>query len=358
MSDSKKTEASSQPEGYKKTESGSQPEGYKEAEMSNQLENNRKVFANMKQSYNQQTMSKEEVLRMQTRILEAKLENRAQSRRKAVRIGLSMAAAFAIVLFVLPNTSQNIAYAMSKVPVIGKVVEVATVREYKYKDEKSEADVEVPEISVTSTTQGAEMQDTEAADSDIAKENAEKSEQLEATTKDINKQISLIADRIVAEFKANTKDDVGYQNVMVKSEVIESTDNYFTLKLVCYQGAGSGAEWNYYYTIDLSTGKQMKLGELFEEDSNYLEVISENIKEQMRQQMAEDENVSYWLDDEDIPEWNFTKISEDVNFYLNKDENIVICFDEGDVAPMYMGCVEFEIPKEVTEGIRKKFDTE
>ena len=308
-----------------------------------QLENNRKMFANMKQSYNQQTMPQDEVKRMQTRIMEAKMVNRAESRRKVAKVGLSLAAAVAIVLFVLPNTSQSIAYAMSKVPVIGKVVEVATIREYKYDDGKSEADVEVPEISVTASTE----------DGEEAENDAELSEQLEATTKDINEQIALITDRIVAEFKANTKDDVGYQNVMVKSEVIESTEDYFTLKLICYQGAGSGAEWDYYYTIDLSTGEQMKLSDLFEEDSEYLQLISENIKEQMRQQMEEDPNVSYWVDEEEIPEWNFEEITEDVNFYLNKDENIVICFDEGEVAPMYMGCVEFEIPAEVTEGIRK-----
>lgn len=308
-----------------------------------QLENNRKMFANMKQSYNQQTMPQDEVKRMQTRIMEAKLVNRAESRRKVAKVGLSLAAAVAIVLLVLPNTSQSIAYAMSKVPVIGKVVEVATIREYKYDDGKSEADIEVPEISISASTE----------DGEEAESSAELPEQLEVTTKDINDQITLITDRIVAEFKANTKDDVGYQNVMVKSEVIESTEDYFTLKLICYQGAGSGAEWDYYYTIDLRTGEQMKLSDLFEEDSEYLQLISENIKEQMRQQMEEDPNVSYWVDEEEIPEWNFEEITEDVNFYLNKDENIVICFDEGEVAPMYMGCVEFEIPAEVTEGIRK-----
>lgn len=308
-----------------------------------QLENNRKMFANMKQSYNQQTMPQDEVKRMQTRIMEAKLVNRAESRRKVAKVGLSLAAAVAIVLLVLPNTSQSIAYAMSKVPVIGKVVEVATIREYKYDDGKSEADIEVPEISISASTE----------DGEEAESSAELPEQLEVTTKDINDQITLITDRIVAEFKANTKDDVGYQNVMVKSEVIESTEDYFTLKLICYQGAGSGAEWDYYYTIDLRTGEQMKLSDLFEEDSEYLQLISENIKEQMRQQMEEDPNVSCWVDEEEIPEWNFEEITEDVNFYLNKDENIVICFDEGEVAPMYMGCVEFEIPAEVTEGIRK-----
>ncbi|MGN0169388.1 MAG: RsiV family protein [Lachnospiraceae bacterium] len=332
----------------KVTQDQDQPNGQKNTEENIQLENRRKVFANMKQSYNQQTMPKEAVDRMRTGIQEAKLVNRAQSRKKAAGMGFGLAAALAVVLLVLPNTSPSIAYAMSKVPVLGKVVEVATVREYKYEDDKSEADIEVPEIAVSSAAPDKELSDAEAED-----QNGETTEQLEATVKDINEQISLIADRIVAEFKASTKDDVGYQNVIVKSEVIESTEDYFTLKLICYQGAGSGAEWDYYYTIDLSTGKQMKLGELFQEDSDYLGLISENIKTQMRQQMEEDPNKIYWIDDEEFPQMNFDKISENVNFYLNKDGNLVICFDEGEAAPMYMGCLEFEIPKEVTRDIRK-----
>ena len=68
--------------------------------------------------------------------------------------------------------------------------------------------------------------------------------------------------------------------------------------------------------------------------------------------MDADENVYYWLNDE-IEEWNFQKITDETSFYLNEDGNIVISFNEGDVAPMYMGCVEFVIPSDVTEGIRK-----
>ena len=77
-----------------------------------------------------------------------------------------------------------------------------------------------------------------------------------------------------------------------------------------------------------------------------------NIKEQMQAQMDADENVYYWLND-DIEEWNFKAITDETSFYLNEKDHVVIGFDEGEVAPMYMGTVEFEIPAEVLEGIRK-----
>jgi len=77
----------------------------------------------------------------------------------------------------------------------------------------------------------------------------------------------------------------GYQDVMVKSEVLATTDKYFALKLICYQGAGSGAEWNYFYTVDLDSGKRIALKDLFVDGADYIDIISENIKEQMREQM-------------------------------------------------------------------------
>ena len=59
----------------------------------------------------------------------------------------------------------------------------------------------------------------------------------------------------------------------------------------------------------------------------------------------------YWLDDE-IEELNFKAIKEDQSFYLDAEGNVVISFNEGDVAPMYMGVVEFTIPNEVISDLR------
>lgn len=79
-------------------------------------------------------------------------------------------------------------------------------------------------------------------------------ENLKKTTAEINAEIEKITDQIVSEFEESRKEEEGYQEVVVKHEVISTTDDYFTLKLMCYQAAGSGAEWDYYYTIDLKTG--------------------------------------------------------------------------------------------------------
>ena len=184
------------------------------------------------------------------------------------------------------------------------------------------------------------------------KANQKTQEKLSKTTKEINEEIKKITDQLVKEFEANLKDKQGYQDVIVKSEVLSTTQDYFTLKLICYQGAGSGYQWNHYYTIDLNTGERLQLKDIFKEGVDYITPISENIKAQMKEQMEKDENVSYWLNDE-IEEINFKAITPNTSFYLNEKGNVVIGFDEGEVAPMYMGTVEFEIPNEVVKDIRK-----
>ena len=296
-----------------------------------------------KQTYEQPHMSAEQLQAMKDRIEVAKMENRREARKKNGAGKAALAAAAAVAAFViLPNTSAGVAHAMEQIPVIGKLVEVVTFRNYQYEDERNQADIEVPEIVPQSVT------DTVAEESATGVQ-----ENLQKSADEVNAEIQKISDQFVKEFEENLQTEGGYQDVIVKSEVVSTTQDYFTLKLICYQGAGSGAEWNYYYTIDLNTGERLQLKDLFYEGADYITPISENIKEQMKEQMAADENKIYWLDDPEVPEWNFEHITDETAFYLNENGNIVISFNEGDVAPMYMGVVTFEIPDEVVRDIRK-----
>ena len=61
----------------------------------------------------------------------------------------------------------------------------------------------------------------------------------------------------------------------------------------------------------------------------------------------------YFLDNDDMPEFNFQGITEQTNFYFNEKDELVITFDEYEVAPGYMGAPEFVIPQEVTAAILK-----
>lgn len=71
----------------------------------------------------------------------------------------------------------------------------------------------------------------------------------------------------------------------------------------------------------------------------------------MCQQMKNDENKIYFIDT-DMSENDFKQIKEDQNFYFNNND-LVICFDEYEVAPGYMGKTEFIIPNNIIYDILK-----
>lgn len=309
-----------------------------------------------KEMYAKPHMSEQQIEDMKKKIDEAKMKNEGQRRRRSVVFRTTAAAVAATAAFViLPNTSAVVAHAMENIPLLGRLVEVVTFRDYQYEDERNHANIEIPEIVAKDTdvpsVQTAKQEVKDAIEpseqsSDAAKENLKKS------TEEINAEIQKIAEPFIEEFTQNLQNDWGYQDVMVKSEVVNTTQDYFTLKLICYMGSGSGAEWNYYYTINLHTGERMQLKDFFKDKANYITPISENIKTQMRQQMAADDMNHYWVDDE-IEELNFKEITDETAFYINESGSIVISFNEGDVAPMYMGVVTFEIPDEIVADIRK-----
>lgn len=293
---------------------------------------NESNLSKLKKEYESVSMGEEAIHVMRQRMEQGKKEKKIMKMKTWMK-GVTVAAAVALVI--LPNTSSSVAYAMKNIPLLGNVVNVVTFRDYHYDQNKKTADVSVSKIDIN--TEGLEGESVD---------NAKKS------SEEINREIEQITNQWVEEFKETMSSD-GYEQIMVKTEPINTTDKYFTLKLICYQGAGSGFEQDFFYTINLDTGKRMKLSDLFIEGSDYRTIISDDIKKQMRKQMDEDENVSYWLDDKEVEEWNFEEIPEDVSFYVNENNELVICFNEGDVAPMYMGTVEFVISNEILGEIRK-----
>ena len=290
--------------------------------------------------YEKPQMSQSQVAQLRRTIREAKKMNQRKQRNAGI-IRFTVAAATAAGIFIaLPNLSYPIAHAMEQMPLIGPLASAVTFRNYEYESDRHMADISVPEIRIPEVLP------------ETLPENSQVQENLERSADEINAEIQEITDELIAGFEANMQDQEGYQDIVVKSEILATQADYFTLKLICYQGAGSGYQWNYYYTIDLNTGERLQLKDLFQEGADYITPISENIKQQMQARMDADENVYYWLH-HDIEEWNFKTITDETSFYLNEKDNVVIGFNEGDVAPMYMGTVEFEIPAEVLAGIRK-----
>ena len=287
---------------------------------------------NWKKEYEEIKVPENMKERMEASIERAKMEKRKVKKIKLWKTCASAAAVLAIVL-VLPNTSQTAAAAMQQIPLLGNLFKITTVREYQVDEERNMANVKVPQVETQNTGDG------EAADQGTV-------EQAKATVDAINFDIEEETNKLIDEFKESMKNEEGYQDIYIDSKVLTDNDRLFSLELILYQGAGSGYEQHKHYTVDKLTGKELTLKDLCGDD--YVNTISEEVKEQMRAQMAADETVKYWLDDPDVPEWNFDKIAEDQDFYVNAEGHVVICFNEYDVAPGSMGCVEFIMPQTVT----------
>lgn len=295
----------------------------------------------LRTSYESRHMPQERVEQMKQEMERAKMKNRKEEKVTHWKRGVGIAAAVLAVFIILPNTSASVAHAMSDIPVLGRLVDVVTFRSYQYEDDRNSADIEVPGVVVE--TIGQDEIETEETDK----------QQLQQAADSINAEIQQITDKLIAEFEEGLSQEEGYQSMTVSSEVIASTPDYFTLKLTCFQSAGSGYEQDYYYTIDLKTKERLQLKDLFKEGVDYVTPISDNIKKQMKEQMAADPGVSYWLDS-DMPEWDFKEITDETGFYLDADGNLVISFNEGDVAPMSMGCVSFTIEPDAIADILTK----
>jgi len=287
-------------------------------------------------------------------IMRAEAGKRKKKKIVRLRIAATVAAA-AAVLIILPNTGAGVAHAMGSLPVVGKLFQAVTFRDYQYESDRFDANVEVPHIVVGDVSE----EGTKAAGEDAEKNAAETQnkeeapDKLQETVDQINFDIEEVTNRLIEEFQASADLGESYGSLEIHHEIVTDNERYFTLKLSLYQGAGSGYESYKYYTIDKQTGEQIRFGDLFREGSNYNEMLSENIREQMRARMAEDENSIYWVDYEEVPEWNWQRLKEDQNFYFDKDGNLVFSFDEYEVAPGYMGAPEFTVERAVFEDILK-----
>lgn len=314
----------------------------------------------LKEEYENMTIPEVGRERLQAGIDRARMEKkRAQRARR--RSAWTAAAAAVVVMIALPNTNVQIAHAMENIPVLGGFFRLVTVRQYNYSDENHDAEIELAQITygedmgegapVGEMAVGAAAPEgTETGSAEGTGQEAAVAKLSEDGVEVVNQDMEATVEELVRQFE-DTLSEEGYHGLHVSQEVVTDNARYYTVKLSVLETEASGYEHNQFYTIDKQTGNVVTLPDLFAEGSDYLTVISENIKTQMREQMAADEGVIYFLDDEDMLEFNFQGITEQTNFYFNENGDLVIAFDEYEVAPGYMGAPEFVIPQEIVEAL-------
>lgn len=214
------------------------------------------------------------------------------------------------------NFSPQAAEAMSQVPILKQIIEVITINSIQEEDESKSINVEIPEIS------GLENQQLE--------------DHLNQAFLENGKQL----------FEEYTNSS-GHLAIESDYTVVHENDKRLSIELNTFKAQASGYEQKDYVTIDKELKTVVTLPSLFTSDA-YVDVISEEIKKQMQKQMESDTNLVYWLDDGEP----FTVIDANQPFYLNEENHLIISFDEYEVAPGYMGVVQFEIPTDAIAEIR------
>lgn len=234
----------------------------------------------------------------------------------------------AIVFLIAINTSITVASALSSIPGVDRLIKVLTIKEYIVAEENYDANIKVPAVT--------NMENKEL--------------ELGLNNKYLSENKALY-DKFQAEIEELKKQGGGHLGLDTGYEVKTDNDRIFSIGRYVVETSGSSSEEVTFDTIDKMNQILITLPMLFK-DEQYIERISQNIKEQMIAQMKADPNIVYWIPESGDDELTdmFTSISKDQSFYINNDGKLVIVFNEYDVAPGAMGSVEFVIPTEVIAG--------
>lgn len=222
------------------------------------------------------------------------------------------AAAVLVIFGTAVNISPTVANAMDGIPVIGSIARVVTFRTYTDKTGNMQADIKVPQMGNNTS---------------------------------VNEDIKTYAETLIANYEKELAKSAGDAHFSVQSdyEVVFDNDDYVSLEITSEILSADGTQLVKVFTVDKKTGEAVSLKNYLGSQAK-LDAATDNIKKQMAEQTAADENMMYFAEDE---EGGFKALKGTENFYPDKDGNIVVIFNEYEVAPGYMGVVRFTIPKDV-----------
>ena len=285
--------------------------------MKTQDDHRREPMEMWKEEYDQIPVPQEARDRIEAGIMRARLEKKRSDRMKNMKRTGVTAAALVLTFGIAVNASPVVAQAMDGIPVIGSIARVVTIRNYNEStDNGMMADISVPQI-----------------DGNVA----------------ANVEMDAYAKELIARYEkevvAQLGQEEGHYALESSYEVVSDNDKYVSIRINTVETMASGAEFVKIFTVDKATGQTVSLKDYLNSPEK-LEAVSQNIKDQMAAQMAEDEGKVYFTEGE---VGGFTGLTGDENFYLNEAGELVIVFGEYEVAPGYMGTVSFTIPNDVTK---------
>ncbi len=237
-----------------------------------------------------------------------------------ITIGLSLSTIFIILI----NTSPVLAANLAEFPILNQLVKVLSFNSYEKSDISKKIYVRVPSLQ---NTGNSELEN---------KINNEISKRIDS---------SITQSEEFAKELYNTYVEAGYKDseiepLLVKIDYTTTfyNERYLSFIITKYENIpySTVVKEQYYYNLDLQTGKEITLQDLFGND--YLNKIDTDIKKQIELKENEDENTIFF---DDVN--SFKTIKNKERFYINADGQVVIVFDRYEIAPGYMGSPEFII---------------
>lgn len=154
----------------------------------------------------------------------------------------------------------------------------------------------------------------------------------------INKLITQAIDDFTNEFKEFDKEpntehkliaDITFQNYYSDDKIISFSINATQIMADSYLQKK-------FYTVDLKTGEVYNIEHFL--GSDYQNIVKKSVQQQIAENKEKYPNLIYF--DEAV---NNLKITNEQPFYINKDNQVVVVFNQFEIAPGYMSLPEFII---------------
>lgn len=253
-----------------------------------------------------------------------KLENNKKDwRRNMKNMKKWYASAAAVGLIIVSvNASSTFAKSLENIPVIGNIIRVVNFNNYRIDKDGMDVSISLPKVS----------SDSKDLEYKLNKE-------FEKEGKEAYKKYEAEVEKLEKEGKTTHK------SAEMWTESIAENDKTLSVAIYNTEIEASASTSRKIYNIDKKDKTILTLEGMFG-NNDYVDVLSKNILSQMKERTKKDSNDVYFVD-------HTFKIKKDQPFYINDKGELVICFDEYEVAPGSAGLVEFVIPSNIVSKLMK-----
>ncbi len=265
--------------------------------------------------------------------------HRRENRRVLFMMKRTAAAAAACVIFlgVGVNTNEAFAESVSRLPVIGAVAKVLTVREYKEDEGDYNINMKVPGVEV-------EESGKQVSEDFAGQVNREITQIVDAYTAQAREEFAEYKKAFFETGGTEEEWNNRQMDIIVNYDIKYQQAPYLSFELVTAKGWVAASEERHYYNLDVSRNRELTLADVLGE--NYKEICYAAVDAQIKEQVAADPGLSYFgYGGDELTEEKFSGVDENTGFYINAKGQVVLVFPEYSIAPGYMGFREFAVGK-------------